>query len=114
MTTNELQSLLKPYIEEVKKLYGKKLHSIVLYGSYARNEQMPDSDIDIMIFVDMTEEELAKYEDQLSDITYEFNMDHDVDIEPVEKSLEFFNYWVNAYPFYANVKRDGVTVYAAG
>ena len=113
MNLEELQTLLKPYIEQVQKLYGNHLTRIVLYGSYARREQRPDSDIDIMIFVDLSEEELKRYQNDLSDITYDFNLDHETDIEPIGKSMEFFNKWAAVYPFYANVRKEWITLYAA-
>lgn len=113
MTTESVQDLLRPYIEELKGLYGNKLHSVVLFGSYARNEQNKDSDIDVMIFVDLTEEELIPYRKKLSNLTYDFNWDHDTDIEPIQKSISQFNYWVNTYSFYSNVRKDGITLYAA-
>ena len=113
MNLEELQTLLKPYIEQVQKLYGNHLTRIVLYGSYARREQRPDSDIDIMIFVDLSEEELKRYQNDLSDITYDFNLDHETDIESIGKSMELFNKWTTVYPFYANVRKKGITLYAA-
>lgn len=113
LTRDSVQELLKPYIEEIKKLYGDKLHSVILYGSYARNEQTPESDIDIMIFLNMTEEELVPYREKLGEITYDFNWDHDTDIEPIQKSISQFNYWAKVFPFYSNVRKEGVTLYAA-
>ena len=50
---------------------------------------------------------------QISDMTFDFNMDHDMDIKPIAKSEEHYQKWVENYPFYANVNRDGVTLYAA-
>ncbi len=40
----KIYTILKPYLEHVKGVY--------LYGSYARNEQTPDSDIDILVITD--------------------------------------------------------------
>ena len=34
-------------------------------------------------------------------------MDHDMDIKPIAKSEEHYQKWVENYPFYANVNRDG-------
>lgn len=103
MTTDELKKTLKPYIEDLKKLYGDKLNSVILFGSYARNEQRKDSDVDIMILVNLSDEELIPYQRRLSFMTFDFNMDHDTDIAPLQKSTYFFNEWVKAYPFYGNV-----------
>ena len=66
---------------------------------------------------EVTKEALEKhvkgYRHQLSDMTFDFNMDHDMDIKPIAKSGEHYQKWVENYPFYANVNRDGVTLYAA-
>ena len=44
-----MQDLMQQYIEEVKKIYGTHICRIILYGSYARGDFRPDSDIDIII-----------------------------------------------------------------
>ena len=42
-----MQDLIKQYVEEVKKIYGSHVRQIILYGSYARGDFRPDSDVDI-------------------------------------------------------------------
>lgn len=84
-----------------------------LYGSYARGDFRPDSDIDIMILVDMSDIELKSYSEKLSYMTYDFNLDHDIDIKPIAKSEEIFNKWVVNYPFYSNIHKEGVILYGA-
>ncbi len=43
-------------LEEIEsnllKIYGHKLKKIILYGSYARGEQAPGSDLDVMVLRD--------------------------------------------------------------
>ena len=48
---------------------------------------------------------------QLSYMNYDFNMDNDLDIKKIAKNEEHFNKWVVNYPFYANVRREGVVLY---
>lgn len=79
--------LLGQYVEEIRKIYGKKLKSVILYGSYARGDFKPDSDIDIMILVDSTEMEIEELGKQLSRCTYDFNEEHDTDIKPIAKVI---------------------------
>ena len=43
-----IHTLLIQYLSEVQKIYGAHLKSVILYGSYARGDYTPDSDIDIM------------------------------------------------------------------
>lgn len=108
-----MQNILWLYIEHVKAIYGNHLQKIILYGSYARGEATPSSDIDIMILVDLDDMEIKKYSDALSDVTYDINLDYDVMIMPIVKNENHFNYWVKVYPFYNNVNREGVSLYGA-
>lgn len=108
-----MQDLIDRYVEEVKKIYGHHVRQIILYGSYARGDFRSDSDVDIMILVDMTDLELKAYSQQLSYMTYDFNLDHDLDIKPIVKSEQHFNKWILNYPFYSNIHKEGVVLYGA-
>lgn len=105
--------LVKGYIEELKKIYGDHLRAVILYGSYARGDQREDSDIDLMILVDLDDMTIKTYHDSLSALDYEYLDKHDVEINPIVKNEGHFYKWVEAYPFYNNVKNDGVNLYAA-
>ena len=106
-----IQSLIEKYIIEIQKIYGTHLKRIILYGSYARGDSKADSDVDIMILLDMSDLELKKYSQRLSYMTYDFNLDNDIDIKPIAKSEKHFEKWMVNYAFYANVQREGVVLY---
>ena len=108
-----MNEMLKQYVEDVHKLYGNQLKTIILYGSYARGDFRPDSDIDIMILVDLEDEEIKEKGRSLSDVTFEYNFDNDVVIMPIVKNTDHFNRWLRAYPFYYNVRKEGIELYAA-
>lgn len=108
-----LNGILKRYVDDVHMLYGDRLKAVILYGSYARGDFEPNSDVDIMILVEMTEQEISEKGRQLSDVTFEYNFDHDLVIMPIVKNEDHFNKWLRAYPFYYNVKKEGVELYAA-
>jgi len=46
-----VKKLLKKFKSEIKCIYGKQLKSVYLYGSYARGDARPDSDIDLLMVV---------------------------------------------------------------
>jgi predicted nucleotidyltransferase len=108
-----MQNLIEQYVAEIKKIYGSHLCKVILYGSYARGDFTADSDVDIMILLDMSDLELKAYSQELSYMTYDFNMDNDTDIKPIAKSEEHFKKWVVNYPFYANINKEGVVLYGA-
>ncbi len=108
---SKIDVILKRYVEDIKRIYGGCLKSVILYGSYARGDFREDSDIDIMILIDMTDIEIKEFRHRLSEVTYDFNENFDVDIKPIAKSSNHFFKWLSVYPFYATVKREGVVLY---
>ena len=108
-----MSNLLERYIGEVKNLFGGSLRQVILYGSYARGDYREDSDVDVMILVDLTDMEIKEYQRKLSDLTFDFNMDNDLDIKPIVKNEGHFLKWIQNYPFYSNVKREGVVLFGA-
>lgn len=66
-----------------------------------------------MILLDISDMGIKEYRHRLTDVTFDFNMDYDLDIKPIAKNEEHYRKWLENYPFYANVNKDGVTLYAA-
>ena len=108
-----IRNIIYRFSQELRRILGDKLTKIIVYGSYARGDFRENSDIDIMILVDMSDIELKSYGEKLSYMTYDFNLDHDIDIKPIAKSEEIFNKWVVNYPFYSNIHKEGVILYGA-
>jgi predicted nucleotidyltransferase len=106
-----VKNLISTYLENIQKIYGAHLKSVILYGSYARGDYNSDSDVDIMILVDLTDSEIEEFSDELSELVYEYNVENDIWIMPIVKNIDHFRYWENAYPFYRNVRQEGVVLY---
>ncbi len=70
------------------------------------------SDIDIMILTDLKDEEIEEYRQKIGDYVYdvEWNNNFDIDISPLIKNIDKFNYWLEALPFYMNVQKEGVVL----
>jgi predicted nucleotidyltransferase len=106
-----ISDVLGLYVEEIQEIYGSHLRKIILYGSYARGDYREDSDIDIMILLDISDMEIKEYFDQLVSVTFDFNMEYDTDIKPIAKNEAHFQKWIASYPFYANINREGVVLF---
>lgn len=51
----QLKKLLAELKEGLKSIYGTRLKGLYLYGSYAREEQQQDSDVDILVILGQIE-----------------------------------------------------------
>ena len=51
MTRPQLQIILEKVKQALSKFYQDKLEKIILYGSQARGDAAPDSDIDVLVIL---------------------------------------------------------------
>ena len=47
--TSRLREILAEFRNGLEEIYGPRLASLVLFGSQARGDALPDSDIDVMV-----------------------------------------------------------------
>lgn len=107
-----INKIISEFITEVNNILGDRVKKIILYGSYARGDFDKSSDIDIMILTDLKDDEISAYRDKILDYAYdiECNNNFDIDLSPIIKNIDKFNYWLEALPFYMNVQREGVVL----
>lgn len=107
----EFLGILADVKEEVIKLFGEKLRQLILFGSYARDESDPESDIDIMILADESEEELRSNRPLVADIMAELSMKHEILISITQVPYRRYSEYLDVLPFYRNVYNEGVEIY---
>ena len=104
----QTHEILMEFTKEVKNILGESLKKVILYGSYARGDYHKNSDMDIMILVSLDDAEISQVENQIYNLSFDFQMEYFVDISVIIKNETHFNFWLGAVPFYDNVKREGV------
>lgn len=104
------REIIMSFARKVRRILGKNLKQVILYGSYARGDYTEDSDIDIMVLTTLTDKEIEQIETEIYDLTFDYLMDYGVDISVVIKNEEQFNYWLGALPFYDNVRKEGMVL----
>ena len=109
----DLRKMLLELEEKLQRVYGNKLKAVILYGSVARGTATEESDIDIMVLVDGTAQELRTFEDQLSDVSTDISIKYFKVFSIIDISDQEYMRWVNTSPFYRNVSKEGVILYAA-
>ncbi len=107
---NELSELLAIVASELKKIFKSDLHSVILYGSYARGDFDEDSDVDIMILLDLPKEEISSFKEKIDRLCGDLLYDYGIVVSITERDIETYNRYVDILPFYKNIKREGVKI----
>ena len=86
------------------------MSKVIVYGSYARGDYTENSDVDIMILVKISDDEIREVKNEIYDLAFDFELDTGIDISPIIKNEDQYEYWVDTLPFYRNVRDEGVVV----
>jgi predicted nucleotidyltransferase len=79
-----------------------------LYGSYARGDYHEDSDVDILLTVDLEWPEITACRKNISRVVSDLCLKHDVTVSVTIKPLRHFRQYAEDLPFYRNVVREGI------
>lgn len=109
-TRNQLYDITDRIAKEANSVFAHNLDSVILYGSYARGDETSESDIDIMVLADVPREELSKYKKSFIALTSELGLMYDIVITVTLKDTYTFNRYLDAVPFYSNVKKEGIKI----
>lgn len=60
---------------DLRTLYGRRLRKVILFGSWARGDAHPESDIDLLLVLDRVEDVWREHE-RISDILYRHSLDN--------------------------------------
>ena len=62
--------------QNLEQIYGKRLRGVYLYGSAARGQLTPDSDIDIAVILDLITDRFDEHE-RISQLASDMSLEHD-------------------------------------
>ena len=106
-TQSQLNDILSTVVTEAKDVFASAFHAAILYGSYARGDYDEQSDIDVLLLVDMSAEELAGYREQVDHICGRVLYEHGAVLSLLEKDLATYEKYREALPFYRNIEKEG-------
>src|SRR3989344_4066554 len=92
---------LKPYFEQLNNIIRDKTDFVIIYGSYSRYSATKESDIDLLIVVDFSNEDVKRIKEVFVSL----------DVEPSLKIEKFSNFLSNRdKPLYKNIIREHIII----
>lgn len=110
MNATKVSSICKKVAEQYRKVYGSALVFVILYGSYARNEQQDDSDLDIAAIVKGERTELQKKLQDVWRVTNKLSIEEDILISATVIPFDEFIYYKEKLPYYGNIEKEGIKI----
>jgi len=104
---NKVKVVLAQLRRYLETLYGSQLERVVLYGSQARGDAKPDSDIDVLIVLKQPVDSSAEIE-RTGEFTSHLCLENNVVISRVFTSTAQFKSENDG--FFRNVCREGIAV----
>ncbi len=108
-SNKELIATLKKLAAQLSDIYGANLYDVIVYGSYARGTQTDESDVDIALLLKRkpTTQMTRKMIDCVA--ASELSLGKVLSVLDIEKSK--YDEWKETLPFYANISKEGISVW---
>jgi predicted nucleotidyltransferase len=103
----EIKKVLRELKQGFHRIYGDALKEVYLYGSYARGDAQPESDIDVLLVLkgNFNYLEMLKLSD---DFAVSVSLENDIVVSRAFASEQEFE--KKQSPFLINVRREGIAV----
>jgi len=101
------EELLNQIKDRLRDAHGERLQGIILYGSEARGEAEPDSDIDLLVLLNGPVK-FGRDSRTNIDVLYDLQLEVIRPIHAMPVDIEAFR--AGKYALYRNAKKEGVLV----
>ena len=105
---DEAIAIMNQVCESCNLVFDRKIQDAFLYGSFARGDNHEGSDIDILLTVDVSPEELRPYREAAAKVCSDLGLEHDVMISAAIEPLSQFRRYSASLPYYRSVLTEGI------
>lgn len=111
-TRQEVAAIVAELCSRIALLFPEDKIEAILFGSYARGDADPGSDIDVLLLVDASRQDISDRNWQVGDLAAELLLNHGIVVSPFVENREYFNRNLQLFPFYRGIEREGVRISA--
>lgn len=109
-TKQQAAEIIAELCGKVALLFPQNKIEAILFGSYARGEADAESDIDVLLLVDASQQDISARNWQVGDLAAELLLTHGIVVSPIVENREYFNNHLELFPFYCNINSEGVRI----
>jgi predicted nucleotidyltransferase len=105
LTPHELEAV-NAFVTRLRKQYHDRISQAVLFGSKARGDSLPDSDLDILVIADSDE---WRFQHAISDVASDVSLEYGILIGPRVIGQDRWDEMArDRFSLYENVVREGI------
>jgi predicted nucleotidyltransferase len=97
---------LRAFVNQLQELFSQQVLQLALFGSKARGESGPDSDVDVLVIVDREDRSLRR---EIIDIASDLSLEYDVLLSPRVIGIQRWKARQN-FMLYSNIARDALPI----
>ena len=111
-TKREVTTIITELCGKIALPFPQEKIEAILFGSYARGDADSGSDIDVLLLVDASRQDISNRNWQVGDLAAELLLNYGVVVSPIVENREYFMRNLELFTFYRSVEREGVRISA--
>lgn len=101
MTDDLIRVIVKKYADAAQRILGEKLYAVILFGSCARGDYDSESDIDLLVLLHVSPEEIPAMRKKMRPVADKLDLEYDCVVSAVFQSKQLYDEHKPVSVFYA-------------